>query len=368
MSVYENLMTSSEEILQNMITNFENYTGETLNIGNEKRQMLQGFSYVLAVVLNNIEETAKQNLLKYSIGEALASLGELMGVERLEAEPSTVTLQFSLSSVQPLDVTIPKGTRATADGTVFFATDEDLIIESGEEYGTVTATATVSGAIGNGFVAGQIVNIVDGVPYVGGVTNTTTSINGRDIETDEDMKERIRLAPFSFSTAGAEEAYKFLALSANANVGDVQAYRTDAGCVTVAVVKTDGTLPDADGDIITDVINACNAKNKRPLTDNLTVKPATKIESTIDVTYYISKENNTRNTEIQVAVAEAVETYKLWQTTKIGRNINPDKLRGLMLNAGAEKITITTPTETDVSDGEVAQFKSVNIVYGGEIE
>lgn len=367
MSVYENLMTSSEEILQNMITNFENYTGETLNIGNEKRQMLQGFSYVLAVVLNNIEETAKQNLLKYSIGEALASLGELMGVERLEAEPSTVTLQFSLI-VQPFDVTIPKGTRATADGTVFFATDEDLIIESGEDYGTVTATATVSGAIGNGFVAGQIVNIVDGVPYVSGVTNTTTSTNGRDIETDEDMKERMRLAPFSFSTAGAEEAYKYLALSANANVGDVQAYRTEAGCVTVAVVKTDGTLPDADGKIINDVINACSAKDKRPLTDFLTVEPAKTIDSSIDVTYYISKENNTKNAEIQVAVAEAVETYKLWQTTKIGRNINPDKLRALMLNAGAEKITITTPTEATVADGEVAQFKNVNVVYGGEIE
>ena len=368
MSVYDNLMTNSEEILQNMITNFENYTGETLTVGNEKRHFLQGFSYVLAVVLNNIEETAKQNLLKYSIGEALASLGELMGVERLEAEPSTVTLKFSLSSVQPLDVTIPKGTRATADGTIFFATDEDLTILSGEEYGTVTATATVSGESGNGFVAGQIVNIVDGVPYVGGVTNTTTSINGRDVETDEDMKKRIRLAPFSFSTAGAEEAYRYLALSANANVGDVQAYRTEAGCVTVAVVKTDGTLPDADGEIITDVINACSAKNKRPLTDNLTVKPATEVKSSIDVTYYISKENNTKNAEIQVAVTEAVETYKLWQTTKIGRNINPDKLRVLMLNAGAEKITITAPTETIVSDGEVAQFTSVNVVYGGEVE
>lgn len=368
MSVYENLMTSSEDIMQNLISNFEEYTGETLTTGNEKRQFLQGFAYVLAVVLNNINETAKQNLLRYAIGEPLAGLGDLFGVVALEAEPATVTLQFTLSSAQAASVTIPKGTRATADGNIFFATDEDLTIVSGENIGTVTATATVAGAIGNGFVKGQITNIVDGVPYVGSVTNTTESKYGRDAETDEEMRERMRLAPFSYSTAGAEEAYRYFALSANVNIGDVQPYRTSAGCVTIALVNKDGTLPDADGDIVNDVKNACSAKNVRPLTDNLTVQPATAIESSIDVSYYISTENNAKVTEIKEAVEAAVEEYRLWQTTKIGRDIDPDKLKTRMYNAGAEKVVITSPIETTVNDGEVAQFKTVNVKYNGEIE
>lgn len=353
--------------MQNLISNFEDYTGETLTVGNEKRQFLQGFAYVLAVVQNNINETAKQNLLRYAIGEALAGLGELFGVEALEAEPASVTLQFTLSNAQAGTVTIPKGTRATADGNVFFATDKDLIIASGETIGTVTATATETGVIGNGYVAGQITNIVDGIPYVGTVTNTTTSANGRDVETDEEMRERVRLAPFSYSTAGAEEAYKYFAVSANVNVGDVQPYRTSAGCVTIALVNKDGTLPDADGEIVNDVINACSAKNVRPMTDNLTVKPATAIESSIDVSYYISTENNAKVTEIKEAVEAAVEEYRMWQITKIGRDISPDKLKARMYNAGAEKVVITSPIETTVNDGEVAQFKSVNVTYNGEI-
>ena len=366
--VYENLMTSSEDILQNLIGNFEDYTGETLTIGNEKRQFLQGFAYVLAVVQNNINETAKQNLLKYSIGEALAGLGDLFGVYALEAQPATVTLQFTLSSAKAVDVTIPKGTRATADGNIFFATDEDLIIPSGENIGTVTATATVSGAKGNGFVIGQITNIVDGVPYVGSVTNTTASKDGRDIETDDELRERMRLAPYLYSTAGAEEAYRYFALSANVNVGDAQPYRTSAGCVTIALVNKDGTLPDADGEIVNDVKNACNAKNVRPMTDNLTVKPATSIESNIDVSYYISADNSAKVTEIKAAVEAAVEEYRLWQITKIGRDIDPDKLKTRMYNAGAEKVVITSPIETTVNDGEVAQFKTVNVKYNGEKE
>jgi hypothetical protein len=62
---------------------------------------------------------------------------------------------------------------------------------------------------------------------------------------------------------------------------------------------------------------------------------------------------------------KAVNDYTLWQTTKIGRDINPDRLRNLMYNAGAYSVTVTAPTETFVNDGEVAQFTDVKITYGG---
>ncbi len=356
----------SGEITNKLINYFETYTGETIPVGDARRQILNGIAYAVVIMINDINTTGKNNLLRFATGNALDELGNaLYSVTRLEAKPATVELKFTLSNAQATEIEIPKGTRATADGKIFFATDETLLIPSGKTDGIVNATATVLGEIGNGFIAGQIINIVDGVPYVGAVTNTNTSANGRDIETDAEYKERIRIAPFSFSTAGAREAYKYLALSANANVGDADPYRTSAGSLTVAIVKKDGTLPEPESDILKDVENACNSKTARPLTDNVTVEAANAVNDTINVTYYISNEDSVTATQIQTQVEKAVNEYVLWQTTKIGRNINPDRLRSKMFEAGAYSVSITAPTEKVVNDGEVAQFTSVNVTYGG---
>lgn len=365
MSDFNFVEVNGEQIEKDIINYYESYTDDTLPVGDARRQFLQGFAYVLTVAMNNINTTGKENLLRHSHGETLDEIGQLLGVTRLEAEASTVTLQFTLSSAQPTEIEIPQGTRATADGNIFFATDEALIIPSGSVIGEVTATATVIGEIGNGFIEGQISKLVDGVPYVGAVINTTTSTDGRDIETDDNLKERIRIAPFSFSTAGAKEAYNYLALTANPNVGDVETFRTDAGSVTVAIVKKDGTLPETGDDVLVDVENAVNDKTARPLTDNVTVAAATPVNDTINVKYYISSEDSAVAAEIQADVENAVNEFALWQTTKIGRDINPDRLRKLMYNSGAYVVEITAPTAQAVNNGEVAQFTNITVNYGG---
>lgn len=366
MNEFNFIDVDSEEITQNLISLFEGYTGETLPVGDARRQLLSVISYIVVVLINDINVTGKNNLLRFATGDSLDELGvALYNVTRLDAEPATVDIKFTLANAQATAVEIPEGTRVTADGNVFFATDEALEIPSGKTYGVVTATATTTGEIGNGFIVGQISNIVDGVPYVGSASNTTVSTNGRDVETDDDYRRRIRIAPYSFSTAGASEAYKYLALSANPNVGDAQPYRTGAGSVTVAVVNKDGTLPNTDGDILKDVEIACNDKYARPLTDNVTVKAATAVTDTIDVTYYISVEDSATEAQIKTQVENAVNEYVLWQTTQIGRDINPDRLRSLMYNAGAYSVTVTAPTEKTVNDGEVAQFTDKTVKYGG---
>lgn len=365
MSDFNFVEIDSKEIENKAINYYESYTGESLPVGDAKRHILQAVAYVATIMLNSINTTGKQNLLEYTFGTALDELGKLFNVSRLNEEYAKTTLEFTLSNAQATAVVIPKGTRVTAEGNIFFATDEDLTIASGATSGIVTATATAAGEVGNGFVKGQITKIVDGVPYVYSVTNTTDSTDGRNVETDNEYKERIRLSPFSYSTAGAKEAYNYLALSANPNVGDAETFQTDAGCVTVAIVKTDGTLPEANGEILKDVENAVNDKTARPLTDNVTVVAAKAINDTIDVTYYINSEDSTKAEIIKTEVKNAVDAYALWQTTKIGRGINPDRLRKEMYNAGAYKVEIAAPTETIVNKGEVAQFTDIKITYGG---
>ena len=64
-------------------------------------------------------------------------------------------------------------------------------------------------------VVGQINTLVDPIAYISSVSNTTASTGGTDTEDDENYRERIQLAPESFSVAGSEGAYIYWARSAH---------------------------------------------------------------------------------------------------------------------------------------------------------
>ena len=113
---------NSETIENEMINLFESYTGETLPLGDVRRQFIQGMAYVVTMLVNGINTTGRNNLLRYAHNEFLDGLGEeLYGVHRLTAAPATVDLKFTLSNAQATDIEIPKGTRVTADGKIYFA-------------------------------------------------------------------------------------------------------------------------------------------------------------------------------------------------------------------------------------------------------
>ena len=67
-------------------------------------------------------------------------------------------------------------------------------IPAGSTTVDVPATCTVAGTDGNGFAAGELATIVDPIPYVASVTNTTATEGGAEIESDDDLAERVFLA------------------------------------------------------------------------------------------------------------------------------------------------------------------------------
>jgi phage-related baseplate assembly protein len=136
------------------------------------------------------------------------------------------------------NVVIPAGTRATPDGQLFFATLQDATITAGSTSVSVLAACQVAGSIGNGYVAGQINQLVDTVPYVTAVVNTTTSMYGTDPETDDRFRQRIRLSMERFSTAGPTKAYQYWTLTANQNIEDVEVFSPAPGQVTVVFTTT----------------------------------------------------------------------------------------------------------------------------------
>lgn len=358
---------NSEEIVNNLVSTFETALGETYQKSDERSLFLHQLAQVVVLINSSINDVGNQVLLRYARGQALEDIGELLGVYRLPATHATCVMQFTLSATQATKVTIPKGTRATPDGKVYFATTSDLVIKAGTLSGEVEAKATTAGSACNDFTAGSIRYIVDNVQYLGSVANVTKSAGGTDEESDDSFRERIRLVPESYSTAGCAEGYEYFAKSASANVGDVVVYspvndttltdeerQAGAGRVYIYVINADGSIPNENDDIIAQVAAATTAKDRRPLTDFVTVLPPEKVEYSIDFTYYIAEEDTGKSATIEKAVDEAVAEYIKWQSSKIGRDINPDKLRNLVFNAGASRIEITAPTFTTLNKTKIA--------------
>ena len=359
------LETDAETIRSQIITGFEQASGDTLAAGDPRRLFLLSIADVIIQQRTAINLAAQQNLLSYAQGGYLDALGQLLAVERMAESKAVTTIEFTLSQALGSVYTIPAGTQVT-NGVVTFETDEDLLIPIGETTGDVSASCTVAGPVGNDYLAGQISTIVTPMTFVSGAQNTTITTGGADAESDPDFADRIRLAPNSFSVAGPEKAYVYHAKSVSPAIIDVKVNSPTPGEVDVYVLLTDGTLPTED--TLEQIEEHLSDENIRPLTDYVVVKAPTASNYEIELHYWINQEDSSKAAQIQADVEAAVEQYRLWQQTKIGRDITPGKLLQLVFAAGASRVDdskMKPAAWKKLEAMQVAQCTKVNVVYEG---
>jgi phage-related baseplate assembly protein len=251
----------------------------------------------------------------------------------------------------------------TADGEIVFATTEPLTIPAGALSGTVAAECLTAGEIGNGFVPGQISQLIDIFPYFERVENITESAGGADKESDDAFYSRMRESEETFSTAGPLGGYEYYAKSASALIADVKATSPSPGEVDVRVLLQDGALPGEE--ILQAVSDILNADTVRPLTDHVTVAAPVTVEYNIDVTYYTQTGGAVSDAAIEESVNAAVEEYKRWQAAKMGRDVNPSHLVYLLMQAGVKRVEVRSPVFTTVAENAVAQAAEIGVVNGG---
>lgn len=359
------LETDAETIRSQIITGFEQASGDTLAAGDPRRLFLLSIADVIIQQRTAINLAAQQNLLSYAQGGYLDALGQLLAVERMAESKAVTTIEFTLSQALGSVYTIPAGTQVT-NGVVTFETDEDLLIPIGETTGEVSASCTVAGPVGNDYLAEQISTIVTPMTFVSGAQNTTITTGGADAESDPDFADRIRLAPNSFSVAGPEKAYVYHAKSVSPAIIDVKVDSPTPGEVDVYVLLTDGTLPTED--TLEQIEEHLSDENIRPLTDYVVVKAPTASNYEIELHYWINQEDSSKAAQIQADVEAAVEQYRLWQQTKIGRDITPGKLLQLVFAAGASRVDdskMKPAAWKKLEAMQVAQCTKVSVVYEG---
>lgn len=359
-----------DQVRQEMVADYESIiseaTGQTVTLERSSVHRMELYAAAAQIyqAMQYIDRQGKQSILKYSYSDFLDNLAIFKGVTRNPATPATTTLRFTLSAERDTATGIPQGTRVSTAGAIYFATDVYAEIPAGSTTVDVPATCTVAGTDGNGFAAGELATIVDPIPYVASVTNTTATEGGAEIESDDDLAERVFLAPGAYSTAGPEDGYLYHAKAYSAAIGDVVATSNQAaGTVDIVFIMADGSTPGEE--MIEGLEGYLQGKTIRPMTDLVRVAAPQEVTYTINLTYYINRSDSAKAVTIQAAVAQAVADYQTWQRA-IGRDINPSQLVRMVMDAGAKRVTVTAPTYTAVDATKVSALQGDAVIsYGG---
>ena len=358
--------TDAAKIYTAIVGTLMDNVGEPLYPGDERRIFGDALVAVFVALYNEFNDKMKQRTLQYARGSVLDAIGARYDVERAEPSHASATFRFSVGAARQENIIIEEGTKITTDGTVYFATDQIAVLQAGTFYVDVTGTCTEGGAVYNGFAVGTIATLVDLIPYVSSVQNTTVSSGGDDGEPyteegDDRFRERIRLAPATQSTAGPESGYRYFALSADPDIIDVAIDSPEANVINIYPLMAGGALPDED--TLAKVLAACNADDVRPMTDQVSALAPTAVPYDVQIKYYCTKDNEADTIRAIEGEGGAIDRYNEWQTGALDRDINPDQLRKLILCpdwdsslVGADRVEVTKPVLTSVSKSQVAKF------------
>jgi len=344
-----------DAVLAEALAIYEAETGVSLAPADPRRLHLQTLLLFLAQHRQLINYGGVQNLLRYVSDEFIDELAAFLGATRLPARPATTTLRltFSLAGQHMLAA----GKRASGGG--FLWSMPQVAVPVGDTTIDVLGTCTTDGRAANDLAPGAIDTMADAVPFLASVANVTRTADGDDAESLEAFRARLRTAPDAWAVAGPREAYEALARAVSQTILDVRAvaFRDNAdlagapvapGVVRLLVLALGGGSPE----LLTAVAAACSADEVVPLTDDLVVTTpqlaGTAVDLNIAGTYYIARSRAGEATAIREAIEGADDgstpgafrEYLDWQTSKMGRDINPDELRARCLTAGAKRLAL----------------------------
>lgn len=348
-----NFVDADPEKVQNrLIANFERLADRKLQPADPVRLFLLAAASEITQMRADMNIAARQNLLRYARGEVLDYMGDAVNTPRIGAVAAQVPIRFTLSTVQRVPITIPAGTRISPRAGLYFAPKTNVIVPPGLTEVDAVCECLTAGEVGNGWLTGQINTIVDPVQWLATAVNTAKSAGGAEKESDDQYRARIRAAPESFSVAGPKGSYEHWVRAVSPDIIDVLVQNAAPGKVSVVALMKGGIAPSEE--IKTAIRTKLNDTKIRPLSDEVIVESPVEIKYDIRVDYWIDEEHADNLESIKKAVNASVEEYVVWQKSKLGRDLNPDELIKRMLQAGAKRTKLTSPTFTKIPPNSFA--------------
>jgi phage-related baseplate assembly protein len=180
-------------------------------------------------------------------------------------------------------------------------------------------------------------------------------------ESDAALRQRIVLAPESYSVAGPEAAYVFHARTASPLVADASATSPAPGEVVVSVLSSEGNGA-ASGQLVAAVATIVNADGIRPLTDHVTVQSAEIVDYAIDATIYTFAGPD--STLIIDQGTAALAAYQVARR-RLGQDVTASGIMSALHVAGVQRVVLNDWEDVVIGDTEAAHCTSVSITFGG---
>lgn len=351
------------EIVSESIIFYETQANKTLQPADTERLQINGASYRESLLRSQMNEAAKQNLVRFAKAPILDYIGERVGVKRLAARPADCNIEFSLVPGHG-NVVIPLRTRVqTVDGQTAFYTTKATPVSIGIDSVVIVCKAVDDGVIGNGYIAGNVTTILDPQAFLASAANTNTTGNGIDDETDESLRGRIILAPEAFSTAGSLGAYIFWAKTANQLIIDVSAFSPSPLVMNIypLVAAAGGTPPQ----IIADVYAATSGEKVRPLNDIVNVYSPTEVPYDIEVE--LTLYDNADQVTTEALVNAALQSYADDHRKALGLDVVVKQIEALCMVKGAtyNAVVISPSADVVLDKTEYSQVGTITVTTVG---
>jgi len=182
-------------------------------------------------------------------------------------------------------------------------------------------------------------------------------------ETDTALRQRLQLAPHSFSVAGPELAYVFHARSADPDVADATAVSPTPGQVVVTVLSASGTgVPSTE---VLDAVRAVVAGPVRPLTDEVIVQAAILVPFAIaaQLTVFAGPD---QGLILQTAL-DSLNTHLAAQR-RLGRDVSRSSIIAALHVANVQKVVLTAPNaDLEIDPGEIAAVTAIAVTVAGTV-
>ena len=240
-------METYEEIYRRMKEAYEEERGDTVDEASDIAIRLRTLAGELYNMEASLEWTKRQFFAATATGDSLDYIAAQRGLERKPALKAHGALIFSLAETKNYAVAVPAGTVVATDSEVpiRFVTTEDGEIPQATYSVSIPAEAEEAGYRGNVNVA--TVEVPVSVPAViSSVSNASPFTGGCDLESDNNLRQRI-LDSFISAPNGMNAAYyQRLALSVDGvEKAGVVERANGYGTATVYICGTRGQVPQA---------------------------------------------------------------------------------------------------------------------------
>ncbi|WP_062347144.1 baseplate J/gp47 family protein [Novosphingobium sp. CCH12-A3] len=189
------------------------------------------------------------------------------------------------------------------------------------------------------------------------------AVDRLDGETDTALRQRVQLAPHSFSVAGPELAYVYWARSADPDVADATAVSPTPGQVVVTVLSASGDGVPASG--VLDAVTELLTGPVRPLTDEVIVQPATLVEFGIVARLWVFAGPD-QGLILQTSI-DSLNAH-LAASRKLGRDVTRSSLIAALHVANVQRVDLDGPVDDIViGTSEIASVTDIDVTIAGTV-